>query len=91
MGRPNFNSPALMAAGRRLTGGASGQGAFHTFVNHVREQFEPELNDEHTDHVWAHPDNPPEPLHPGVANLFGASGKGPLAKDAREFEHGAHR
>lgn len=62
---------------------ASG-GAFHTFVNHVQDQFEPELNDEHTEHVWAHPDRPPEPLHPGVANLFAAVGKGPLAGDDGE-------
>jgi len=53
---------------------------FHTFKQNVQDQFEPKLNHEHTGHVWAHPDDLPEPLHPGVARLMGAMGKGPLGK-----------
>jgi 8-oxo-dGTP pyrophosphatase MutT (NUDIX family) len=63
---------------------SASKGVFHTFVNHVQDQFEPELNEEHDEHVWAHPDRPPEPLHPGVANMFAVVGKGPLAGDDGE-------
>ena len=55
---------------------------FHTFKQNVQDQFEPKLNHEHTGHVWASKDNLPEPLHPGVARLMGAMGKGPLGKGA---------
>ena len=55
---------------------------FHTFKQNVQDQFEPKLNHEHTGHVWASPDDLPEPLHPGVARLMGAMGKGPLGKGA---------
>lgn len=43
---------------------------FHTFSQPVGEQFEPRLNDEHDEHVWVHPEHPPEPLHPGVRTLM---------------------
>lgn len=43
---------------------------FHTFRQPVDEQFEPTLNDEHTAHVWAHPSDLPEPMHPAVAELM---------------------
>jgi 8-oxo-dGTP pyrophosphatase MutT (NUDIX family) len=53
-----------------------GDGSFHTFKQNVQDQFEPKLNHEHTGHVWASKDAMPEPLHPGVARLMGAMGKG---------------
>lgn len=37
-----------------------------TYVVPVDEPFEPTLSDEHADHRWAHVDDCPEPLHPGV-------------------------
>jgi len=40
---------------------------FVTFRANVDEEFEPKLNHEHTEHVWAPIDDPPHPLHPGVA------------------------
>jgi len=45
------------------------QGDFVTFREDV-EEFEPRLNDEHTEHVWAPMESPPEPLHPGVAAML---------------------
>lgn len=39
---------------------------FETYVQHASEKFEPRLNQEHTDYVWAEPENAPTPLHPGV-------------------------
>ncbi len=37
-----------------------------TFTVPVKDEFEPKLNAEHSAFKWAHPDEPPEPLHPGV-------------------------
>ncbi len=39
---------------------------FTTFKHRVPRQFTPKLNEEHTEHRWAHPNAAPEPLHPGV-------------------------
>lgn len=36
-----------------------------TYTVPVKEPFEPTLSDECEDHVWAYPDEAPEPLHPG--------------------------
>lgn len=36
-----------------------------TYTVPVDEPFEPTLSDECADHVWAHPDEAPDPLHPG--------------------------
>jgi 8-oxo-dGTP pyrophosphatase MutT (NUDIX family) len=38
---------------------------FHTFMQ-PSEQFEPILNEEHTDYGWFSPSDLPEPLHPGL-------------------------
>lgn len=38
-----------------------------TFACVVPEEFEPKLNGEHSEHAWATLDDPPSPLHPGVA------------------------
>lgn len=40
---------------------------FTTFLHPVASEFAPQLNDEHTEHLWANLDDPPEPLHPGAA------------------------
>lgn len=37
-----------------------------TFAVPAEDEFEPKLNGEHSEHRWAYPDEPPEPLHPGV-------------------------
>ena len=52
---------------------------FTTFAHQLPARFEPRLNDEHSAHAWALPENPPRPLHPGVAATLqrhngGASG-----------------
>lgn len=39
---------------------------FETFL-HGCAEFIPQLNSEHTEHVWADEDNLPSPLHPGAA------------------------
>jgi 8-oxo-dGTP pyrophosphatase MutT (NUDIX family) len=39
---------------------------FTTYVVPVGEDFEPKLNDEHTEHKWAGLHDLPQPLHPGV-------------------------
>lgn len=42
-------------------------------------EFEPKLDDEHTNYVWVEPDDLPQPLHPGVVRAL----KGfPTNKDA---------
>jgi 8-oxo-dGTP pyrophosphatase MutT (NUDIX family)/GNAT superfamily N-acetyltransferase len=43
---------------------------FSTFRQDVDGEFEPHLNDEHDDWTWAPLDNPPSPLHPGVAETL---------------------
>ena len=48
---------------------------FSTFRQLVNDEFEPELNHEHTEYVWAPIDSPPEPLHPGVRGLLDTPGK----------------
>jgi SPP1 gp7 family putative phage head morphogenesis protein len=39
---------------------------FVTYRVWVGQAFEPKLNYEHTGYRWAHPDEAPQPLHPGV-------------------------
>ena len=40
---------------------------YTTFVQVVKERFEPELNGEHTGFAWCKIAEPPEPMHPGAA------------------------
>lgn len=61
------------------------QGDFVTFREDV-EEFEPRLNDEHTEHVWAPMDSPPEPLHPGVAATLKKLAEKGHALDKREID-----
>jgi len=39
---------------------------YTTFIQHVKDRFDPELNGEHTAFAWCKVSTPPEPLHPGV-------------------------
>jgi len=43
---------------------------FTTFIQPVAEDFEPKLNDEHTEYKWCALNELPEPLHPGVASTI---------------------
>lgn len=56
---------------------------YTTFGIHVQDQFEPTLNEEHTEHMWAPMGRPPEPLHPGV-KAFLEAGYTPSGNDAVE-------
>lgn len=49
------------------TRAGDGNLTFHTFVQPVREQFQPVLNEEHDEYVWAPLGDLPSPLHPGLA------------------------
>ncbi len=57
---------------RRSTGGVD----FVTFAHPVDGEFEPKLNDEHSEHAWAPLDAPPRPLHPGVEATLGGGTAG---------------
>lgn len=41
---------------------------YHTFVCVVKEEFIPELNEEHKGYCWTTLDGLPKPLHPGLFN-----------------------
>jgi 8-oxo-dGTP pyrophosphatase MutT (NUDIX family) len=56
---------------------------FSTFGQAVPALFDPILNEEHDEHVWAAPDEAPEPLHPGVAKLLAKF----FQEEAAEPEH----
>ena len=62
---------------------------FVTFLHMIKQEFAPDLNDEHSDSVWADLDNPPEPLHPGVRRTLAAMQAPKMAGDA-EFKEGDH-
>jgi Uncharacterized protein, homolog of phage Mu protein gp30 len=51
----------------RLGAPVDHRSGFVTFRVQRGGPFDPVLNDEHTRAVWAHPDEAPQPLHPGVA------------------------
>jgi uncharacterized protein len=63
---------------------------FVTFVQRVKDDlFAPELNYEHTDHIWAQIDDPPEPLHPGVERILPMLASARMGMDAewKESDH----
>ncbi len=62
----------LQPIDRRETAGVD----FMTFAHPVEEKFEPRLNSEHSEHVWAPLDAPPRPLHPGVEATLGGGTAG---------------
>jgi hypothetical protein len=44
---------------------------YATFLAHVPHEFEPVLNSESQDYQWCHPEDLPEPLHPGLQQTLG--------------------
>jgi uncharacterized protein len=56
---------------------------FATFGQPVPDAFDPVLNDEHNEHVWAPLTDPPKPLHPGVAKMLAQF----FREEAEEPEH----
>lgn len=40
---------------------------YHNLLGIVEDEWTPKLNDEHTDYVWAFPEDFPSPLHPNFA------------------------
>jgi 8-oxo-dGTP pyrophosphatase MutT (NUDIX family) len=67
-------------------------GGYATFLHDAKDQFEPVLNDEHTEHRWVDPRDPPEPLHPGVVSVLEAlSPKLTPAHDALAFDRQTSR
>lgn len=58
---------ALTTVDRKITA----RGWEHTtFAATVADEFEPALNAEHSEYRWALPAEPPQPLHPGVAETL---------------------
>lgn len=47
-----------------------GKGLFTCFLQQIDEQFEPDLNEEHTDWGWFAPDALPQPMHRKVAETI---------------------
>lgn len=43
---------------------------YYNYLVVVNNEFEPQLNDETSDFVWTTIDNPPSPLHPGIAEAM---------------------
>lgn len=43
---------------------------FTTFRKRIDDRFDPEINDESEAYVWAPLDDPPQPLHPGLAEFL---------------------
>jgi 8-oxo-dGTP pyrophosphatase MutT (NUDIX family) len=58
---------------------------FTSFGQPVPAEFDPVLNEEHNDHVWADLRDPPQPLHPGVAAMLAKF----FAEEAVEPDHQA--
>lgn len=46
--------------------------SYQTFLQHT-DLFDVQLNDEHTEYLWAEQGNYPEPLHPGLASVLNTS------------------
>jgi 8-oxo-dGTP pyrophosphatase MutT (NUDIX family) len=47
-----------------------GANGFVTFLSKVASEFEPRINEEHSTWRWAHIDDAPRPLHPGVKAML---------------------
>ena len=48
----------------------TGNFEYHTYLITVKDEFVPELNDEHRGYAWTSIDDHPKPLHPGVWRTF---------------------
>lgn len=61
---------------------------FVTYYHELPHEFTPKLDErEHTEYVWAFPNDPPQPLHPGVVLTLDEE----LAKDANPLSIAAIR
>ena len=58
---------------------------FATFGQQIDDRFDPVLNDESEEYIWAPLDDPPQPLHPGMAALLEKF----FSEEAEEPEHEA--
>lgn len=58
-----YRGPVQLERGLRL-------GSYHLFIGRIPREFRPVLDHEHYRAVWARPQAPPEPLHPGLAPLL---------------------
>lgn len=80
----------LEETGHYLTGDISllhtADNGFVTHLAHVSDTFTPALNHEHSEYVWAFPDNPPAPLHPGVKSMISAIDAGQVNSDINPWE-----
>jgi 8-oxo-dGTP pyrophosphatase MutT (NUDIX family) len=56
---------------------------FSTFGAGVKDRFDPVLNDEHDEYVWAPLSDPPQPLHPGLKKALAQF----FREEADEPEH----
>jgi uncharacterized protein len=56
---------------------------FVTYRHDLDGRFEPQLNEESSDYVWAPLTAPPEPLHPGLASLLAEF----FGEEAQEPDH----
>jgi len=48
----------------------AGNFEYHTYLITVKNEFVPELNDEHRGYAWTSIEDHPKPLHPGVWRTF---------------------
>src|SRR5690348_11078252 len=58
---------------------------FVTYRGNVAGEFEPKLNDEHSEFRWAPVEDAPQPLHPGVASTLQKLTQGAHASDAMDL------
>lgn len=58
---------------------------YTTMLHGVRGEFPVQLTDEHTSWAWAPLDDPPQPVHPGIAKMLEEI-RGAGAQDAEEAE-----
>lgn len=67
-------------------------GVNFTTFGQVTPRFIPKIDGEHVDYVWAHYDDPPQPLHPGVAETLKklAEERAGMAGAEDDFEESKH-
>lgn len=62
---------------------------FATHLYDCSDEFEPKLNDEHSEYRWATRDDAPKPMHPGVQRVLEDASQEALSKRIkREYERG---
>lgn len=64
---------------------------WNTFAQQVRDEFEPKLSGEHSEHRWAALDAPPEPLEGGTRAMMRALAGGETANDSFAFDRATRR